>query len=174
MIMFGVFVVVMVCVWAILAWRHYARYGRGLAEVKAIRSRSQLHQGLPLGSVLTRSATELARMIREREMSSVQIVQSFIDRIERVNGALNAMVYKRFDEALKEAAEADRRVVANEANIPPFCGVPATIKEAFAVKGCPQTGGLLSRKGYIATVDADCVAAMRSAGFIVLGVTNVR
>ena len=57
--------------------------------------------------------------------------------------------------------------------LPPFTGVPCSVKECFAVKGMPHTSGLVSRVGTIATKDATVVARYRAAGLIPLCVTNV-
>lgn len=121
--------------------------------------------------LLTLSATDLARRIRQRDLTSVQAVQAHVDRIRAVNGALNAMVAERFDAALEEAREADA-LQAKGTDLPPLHGVPCSIKECFAVTGMPQTAGLLARKDYRSPSDATAVARLRAAGAIPLGVTN--
>ena len=122
--------------------------------------------------LLTRSAVEIARMIRGGELAATEVVDAAIVRIEEVNPALNAMVAYRFDAARQEAADADRQVAAG-GRLPPLLGVPCTIKEAFALEGMPNTSGLVSRKGVTATRDAVVVRRLRAAGAIPLGVTNV-
>lgn len=120
------------------------------------------------------SGTALARMIRERRISSREVVEAHIDRIRLANPTLNAMVAERFDEARAEADAADARVRREPAeSLPPFLGVPCSIKECFALAGMPQTAGLVSRRGFRATADATAVARLRRAGAIPLGVTNV-
>jgi fatty acid amide hydrolase 2 len=127
-----------------------------------------------MNHLLESSATEIARRIRTGETTSVEAVEAHIARLREVNPTLNAMVADRFDEALDEARAADRRVAAGGPDgLPPFWGVPCSIKEAFAVAGMPQTGGLLARKGHVADKDAATVARLRAAGAIPLGVTNV-
>jgi fatty acid amide hydrolase 2 len=126
--------------------------------------------------LLTCSATELARKIRHREISSREVVDVHIRLVEKVNPTLNAMVARRFDEARAEAAEADRQLDAGPsvtAGLGPFHGVPCSIKESFALTGMPFTAGLVARKGTIAREDAVAVARLRRAGAIPLGVTNV-
>jgi fatty acid amide hydrolase 2 len=124
--------------------------------------------------MLKLSGTELARLIRERSVTSAEVVEAHIDQIERVNPALNAVVATRFDEARGEAARADllTRSVAPD-QLPPLHGVPCTIKESFALAGMPNTGGLVARAGQPAGRDAVAVSRLRSAGAIPLGVTNV-
>ena len=122
----------------------------------------------------TLSATTLARMIRERKVTSTEVVGAHIDRIERVNPGLNAVVKDRFAEARDEARAADRRAASSaSSDLPELHGVPCTIKESFALTGMPQTSGLVSRRGYLASADATTVARLRAAGAIPLGVTNV-
>jgi fatty acid amide hydrolase 2 len=125
--------------------------------------------------LLTVSAVELARRIRAGEVTSRAVVEAHIARIEAVNPTLNAVVAKRYDEARAEADAADARVRAagDPSSLPPFLGVPCTIKECFALGGMPQSSGLVARKDIIADFDATTVARLRVAGAIPLGVTNV-
>ncbi len=122
--------------------------------------------------LLTRSAVELAALIRDGAVSSLEVVDASIRRIEQVNPAINAVVATRFEAARAEARAADERG-ARDANRPPLHGVPCTIKEFLAVEGLPQTGGLVARRGAVATVDAVLVQRLRRAGVIVVGTTNV-
>ncbi len=113
-------------------------------------------------------------MIRRREVASREVVDAHIRQIEEVNPRLNAVVCTRFDDARREADDADRRIQSDGASeLPPFFGVPCTIKECFALEGMPQTSGLVARKGQLATEDAITVGRLRAAGAIPLGVTNL-
>ncbi|HSN98604.1 MAG TPA: amidase [Candidatus Nanopelagicales bacterium] len=124
--------------------------------------------------LLLLSATRLAALIRSGDVSSADVVEAHIRHIERVNPALNAMVATRFDAARAEARAADaRRRRDPPPALPPFLGVPCSIKESFAVAGMPWSAGLVARAGLRASEDAITVARMRDAGFIPLGVTNV-
>ncbi len=122
--------------------------------------------------VLGASGLELARRIRAGELTSRAVCEAHIAEIRRVNPVLNAVVATRFDEALAEADAADEAVRAG-AELPPFHGVPCTIKEAFAVSGMPQSSGLVARRDFCASEDAITVTRLRAAGAIPLGVTNV-
>jgi fatty acid amide hydrolase 2 len=126
-----------------------------------------------MNPLLLVSATELARRIRAREVSSHDAVLAHVRHVQRVNGALNAMVQDRFARALDEAQAADERVASGARDLPPLHGVPCTIKEAFGLEGMPNTGGLVARKGRPAKRDATAVARLRAAGAIPIGVTNV-
>ncbi|MEP7119976.1 MAG: amidase [Byssovorax sp.] len=122
--------------------------------------------------LLTSSATELAARIARREVTSIEVVDAHIQRIEAVNPRLNAVVCPRFDEARSEARAADAAIARGDAGLGPFHGVPCSIKECFALTGMPNTSGLVARKGPRATGDAVAVARLRAAGAIPLGVTN--
>ncbi|MCB1189066.1 MAG: amidase [Leptospiraceae bacterium] len=125
-------------------------------------------------NLLTLSGTELAKMIRHRMVTSREVVKAHIEHIKKVNPLLNAVVKDRFTEALKEANLADSKIrdYPIEA-LPPFYGVPCTIKEHFALKGMPNTSGLVHRKNNISITNATVVERLLSAGAIPLGVTNV-
>lgn len=125
-----------------------------------------------MNPLLLASASTLARMIREREVTSVEVVEAHISRMERVNPRLNALVRDRFGDARAEARRADDAVARGEP-LPPLHGVPCTIKECFAFTGMPNSSGLVARRDVIAQSDAPAVARLRAAGAIPLGVTNV-
>ncbi|KAJ8247911.1 hypothetical protein GJAV_G00251990 [Gymnothorax javanicus] len=128
--------------------------------------------------LLMMSGIQLARKIRRKEVTSVEVVQAYINRIEEVNPLINAMVQDRFSEALQEAAKADRLVQEAQGGEEelkrqlPLLGVPFTVKESFGLRGMPNTTGLLSRKGVVSEGDAPPVALLKRAGAIPLGVTN--
>lgn len=120
------------------------------------------------------SASEIARRIRSRKLTSREAVETHIREIERVNPVINAVVADRFAEAREEAARADELTFASHRDdLPEFHGVPCTIKECFALEGMPNTSGLVARIGTVASSDATAVDRMRKAGFVPMGVTNV-
>lgn len=119
---------------------------------------------------LTTSATALARALREGRLRSVDLIEAHIERIERVNPKLNAVVATRFDQARAEAQAADSALAQGEPGA--LLGVPITVKEFIAVQGMPHSAGLQSRHAIRAERDAPAVARLRGAGAIVLGVTN--
>src|SRR6478672_740934 len=85
-----------------------------------------------------KSAVELAALIREREVSSREVVQAHLDRVEAVNPHLNAIVRLLPGEALAAADAADR-AVADGSALGPLHGVPCTVKENIDVAGTPTT-----------------------------------
>ena len=121
--------------------------------------------------IIERSATELARAIREGELTSRAVVEAHVAHARWLNPELKAIAADRFDAALDEADAADARVAAG-GDLPPFLGVPCTIKESFAVEGMPNAAGLVHRAELRAEVDAPAVARLRAAGAIPIGVTN--
>ena len=97
-----------------------------------------------------------------------------------VNPILNCVVDQRFEEALREAEDVDLSLSALSEEEKsqlfqekPFLGVPFTTKDWFTVRGLSWSSGLLARKGVKGCEDAPVVAAMKRAGGIVVGVTNV-
>ena len=116
------------------------------------------------------SVTALAGAIRSGELSSVELVDAYLDRIEVVNPALNAVVQLRADEARAEARVADG--VRGNRELPPLHGVPMTIKDSLDTADLPTTGGTKGREGFVPERDATVVARLREAGAILLGKTN--
>ena len=93
--------------------------------------------------LIERSATDLARAIREGELTSREVMGAHIEHARNVNEQVRALVADRFDQAMDEAAAADERVKAG-GDLPPFLGVPCTIKESFPVEGMPNAAGLVT------------------------------
>jgi fatty acid amide hydrolase 2 len=127
-----------------------------------------------IGSLTERSATQLAAAIRGGEVSSRDVVEAHIERLEAVQPRINAVVADRYDAAREEADAADRRVAEADgpADLPPLLGVPCTIKESIAVAGMPNCAGLLARRAHRASETAPAAARLLDAGAIPLGVTN--
>ncbi|KAJ8008476.1 hypothetical protein DPEC_G00105210 [Dallia pectoralis] len=142
--------------------------------------RSAEFRGLPPVSnpLLLMSAMQLSQKIRRREVSSVEVVEAFINRIQTVNPLINALVQDRFEAALLEAAQVDKLIQESSGGEEvlqdrlPLLGVPITIKESFALQGMPNATGVVFRRGVLSTRDAPPVALLKRAGAIPLGVTN--
>ena len=120
----------------------------------------------------TLSATELAAKIAAGETSSVEVVDAHIARIEAVNPQINAVVYKRYASARREARDADAKRLRGEA-LGALHGVPVTIKDSQDVAGTPATFGLPSRANDLAERDGTYVATWRAAGAIPIAKTNL-
>ena len=117
-------------------------------------------------------AVELAGLIRRREVSAVEVVESFLRRIEAVNPAINAVVTLAAEAAIDEARAADQ-AIARGTVADPFHGVPFTAKDVFETAGVETRAGLSERVGIVPAEDAVAVGRMRRAGAILLGKTNV-
>ncbi len=121
-----------------------------------------------------RSASDLARAIREGEVTAAEVVEAHIERHIRCAPRVNALVAERFQAARNEAAAADRRVASAGpgTSLPPLLGVPFTVKESIALAGMPNSAGLVARRDHRATASATAVQQLIDAGAIPLGVTN--
>ncbi|MEE2787477.1 MAG: amidase [Myxococcota bacterium] len=124
--------------------------------------------------VLSMGASQLARLIRTGRLSSLEVVEAHIARIEAVNPMINALTEARFEKALVEAERVDEQLRAHpkRRSWPALFGVPFSVKEYIGVLGMRQTGGILSRRSHRAASDASTVRRLRRAGAIVLGTTN--
>lgn len=119
-----------------------------------------------------RSAIDLAKSIAGGEVSALEAVGAHVERIQRVDPQVNAVVVERFEAARTEARDVDRRRAAGEP-LGPLAGVPMTVKECLDVTGLPSTFGLPSNATNVAEQDDPYVARLRGAGAIVLGKTNL-
>ena len=118
-----------------------------------------------------RTASELVAALRARKVTSVDVIEAAIARIESLDERLNAVVVRDFDRARKAAKAADAARARGDDR--PLLGVPFTVKEAFNVKGLPTTWGLPGTQDIPVTEDAVLVARLQAAGAVVLGKTNV-
>ena len=117
------------------------------------------------------SAKAIARAIRGKEISAVEVVQAHLDRIAQINDKLNAVVCLCADRALEEARNADAALSRGD-DIGPLHGVPMTIKDSLDTEGVGTTAGTIGRRDFIPDGDATLVARLRAAGAILLGKSN--
>ncbi|MEA2627457.1 MAG: amidase [Candidatus Binatota bacterium] len=116
-------------------------------------------------------ATDLARAIRTRRISSREVVESCLRRIDRVNPKLNALVELSPEEALAGADAADTAVARGEP-LGPLHGVPVSIKINVDQAGHPTTNGIVALRDNVAEDDGPTVAKVRSAGAVFVGRSN--
>lgn len=145
-----------------------------LAPRKSVATPQSLDQQV----IVTKSAVELAQQIRHRQLKSYDIVKAYCDRIQAVNGQLNAVVDGPFAEALQQAQQIDEKLAANEYSAEeleskPFLGVPFTTKDSTEVAGKLNTLGLVARKNERSQKDAECVRLMKESGAIIIATSNV-
>ena len=117
------------------------------------------------------SATELAEAIRSKGLSSREVIQAHLRRIEAVNPSINAVTVVLAEQALEAAKAADDAAAAGGA-LPPLHGVPFTVKENLDLVGTPTTMGVKALASAYPTLDAPTVERLRAAGAIPIGRTN--
>ena len=117
-------------------------------------------------------ATAIAELIASRELSSREAVDAYLDRIERLNPQINAVVTVDAERARGLADERDRTLAAGE-EPGPLHGVPITIKDAFETAGMRTTAGLPDYAEHVPQADAAAVARLVQAGAVVMGKTNL-
>ena len=94
----------------------------------------------------TLTATALAALIRTRQLSAVEATRATLDRIDRLNPGLNAIVQRRDDQALRDAAGVDAALARGE-DPGPLAGVPVTVKVNIDQQGFATTNGLRIQQG---------------------------
>lgn len=122
-------------------------------------------------AIVTLPAVELARRIRTKELSPVEVLEAFIGRIEAVNPAINAVTATCFERARKEARSAEEAVVAGR-DLGPLHGLPFGVKDLEHTEGLLTTFGSPLFKDFVPEADGVMVARLRRAGGIVVGKTN--
>lgn len=109
-------------------------------------------------------------MIREGEVSPVEVAEAHLDRIERMNAGLNAIVTLAPD--VVERARAAEAALVRGDEVGALHGVPVTVKDTIDTAGLRTTSGSKIRVDYVPEIDAPAVARLKAAGAIVLGKTN--
>ncbi|MGH3727047.1 MAG: amidase [Mycobacterium sp.] len=118
-----------------------------------------------------RSAEELVAALRTGDVTSVELTDEAITRIERDDKAINAICVRDFENARAAAIRADQARARGEDR--PLLGIPLTVKESYNMAGLPTTWGMPPHKDYIPAEDAIQVSRIKVAGAVVLGKTNV-
>ncbi len=122
--------------------------------------------------VWQQEAGVLARAIRSKELSSSELLEVYLTRIERLDPNLNAVVTIDADRARRAARAADDAVVHGD-ELGPLHGLPITVKDALETARMRSTGGATELRDHVPTDDAPAVARVREAGAVVFGKTNV-
>ncbi|USG61580.1 amidase [Sneathiella marina] len=118
------------------------------------------------------SASELTQKIQDKEISSRELTDYYIDRIERFDGKINAVPVHDFDTARNAADQADAEQAAGR-SLGPLHGLPMTIKEAYDISHLPTTWGIENFAKNIAQTDSQVVKKFKAAGAHFIGKTNV-
>ena len=119
-----------------------------------------------------RSAKQLAADIKKKKIGSLELLDLYLARVEKYDGALNAVVVRDFDRARTRARAADRALARRQV-WGPLHGVPMTIKESYDVAGLPTTWGVPAYAKNVATKNAIAVDRLLGAGVVLFGKTNV-
>ncbi|MGZ5570004.1 MAG: Asp-tRNA(Asn)/Glu-tRNA(Gln) amidotransferase subunit GatA [Usitatibacter sp.] len=117
------------------------------------------------------SLTQLAAALAARTISSVELTRSYIGRIARHNGALNAFITVDEEKSLAQARAADERIARGDAE--PLTGIPIAHKDLFCAKGWRTTCGSKILENFVAPYDAHVVEQFNAAGAVILGKTNI-
>jgi amidase len=112
-------------------------------------------------------AVEQAELVRRREISSVELAETYLDRIERIDGELNAYVALASEQALAVAVAADEKPSERA-----FRGIPMSVKDLTETAGIPTTFSSRAFAAHIPAADVAVVRRLRQAGFVLLGKTN--
>ena len=118
------------------------------------------------------SAHEILEKIKQREVSSLEVLESFLAQVEKVNPTINAIIALDIERAKEKAIEADNKINL-KSKLGPLHGLPMTIKDAFEVEGIVSTGGNPAWKDNIPKRNAEAVQRLVDAGAIIFGKTNV-
>ncbi|MFT7246035.1 MAG: amidase [Candidatus Azotimanducaceae bacterium] len=124
-----------------------------------------------MDELIAQPIAAIAAALKAKQITSVDLVKTFLDRIDAVNGELNAVIALNTDNALKYAAKADADL-ANGEHHGPLHGIPMTIKDSLDTRDIVTTWGTTGRKEFLPGRDATAVGRLRAAGAILLGKTN--
>jgi aspartyl-tRNA(Asn)/glutamyl-tRNA(Gln) amidotransferase subunit A len=119
----------------------------------------------------TRTLAQLAGDLRARRFSATELTRHLLDRIERLAGDLNAFITVTAEQALAQAAAADRRLAKGEATL--LTGIPLAHKDIFCTAGVKTSCASRMLDNFVAPYDATVVVRLASAGAIMLGKTNM-
>ena len=122
-------------------------------------------------SIVFKPASELASMIRNKTVSTTEVIEAYLEQISKYNFQVNAIVTLDEKTAIKKAREADEALAKGEI-WGQLHGVPITIKDTFETAGLLTTAGYKPLKNYVPSQDATVVARLRQAGAIIIGKSN--
>ena len=118
------------------------------------------------------SAAALGRLIQSREVSPVEVTDAYLERIDRIDGALNSYITVCYEEARQAAREAEQ-AIASGGYLGPLHGVPVAVKDQFFTAGIRTTAGSNIMWDHVPDEDAVVVAGLKNAGAVLLGKLNL-
>lgn len=122
-------------------------------------------------SLINASLTQLSQMLASKQVSSVELTQTFLGRIQQHNPAINAYIALDSEKTLAQAQAADARIAAGNAE--PLTGIPFAQKDIFCAKGWKTTCGSKMLENFIAPYDAHVISQFDAVGAVNLGKTNM-
>ncbi|MCX8530652.1 MAG: Asp-tRNA(Asn)/Glu-tRNA(Gln) amidotransferase subunit GatA [Rhodoluna sp.] len=125
-----------------------------------------------MSELVKKNASELVELLQSGEITSVELTQAFLDRIEKLNPVLNSYLHVNTKEALATAAEVDRKRAAGE-TLPKLAGLPIAVKDNLTTTDAPTTAGSKILEGWIPQYDATVVKLLRAEMMPILGKTNL-
>lgn len=124
-----------------------------------------------MSSYINLTIKQAREMLDRKEISSVELTKSYIERIKKLDSQLNAFLTICEDEALKAAKAADKKIEQGESN--PLLGIPIALKDLFVTCGIRTTAASKVLENYIPQYDGTVVKRLKEAGAIILGKTNL-
>jgi len=118
-------------------------------------------------------AIGLGELVRKKEIKPAELLEVTIQRVEKMNPKLNAVIHKMYDQARETAANWSVAIQKGKAEGVIFCGVPFLMKDLFAeYKGAPFHEGSRAVKGYVSKIDSELVKRQKAGGLVIVGKTN--
>ncbi len=118
------------------------------------------------------SALDCAAAVRAKEVSPLELVDAALERVDRINPGVNAVIWRNDDEARAEASKLGDEIAKGRDDLPPFAGVPIPIKDLTPVAGWPVTYGSWGAPAGPSAEGEMVTEAYKKAGFILCGRTN--
>ncbi len=125
-----------------------------------------------MSELITKSASELADLLADGQIKSVELTRAHLEQIQAVNPKVNAFLHVDADGALAAAADSDARRARGEVGSA-LDGIPIAIKDNFCTTGMPTTCGSRMLEGWVPPYDATAVQRLKEAGLVILGKTNM-
>ncbi len=146
---------------------HRRGFLTGAAAVAGLGAEAQAAAPQAAPPLPCTTAGELLRMLAAREVSARELVDAAINRIEALDGKINAVVVRDFDHARAAADTADAARARGEQR--PLLGLPMTVKEQYNVAGLPTSWGFKRFRDWRPDFDALAVQRLKAAGAVILG-----
>lgn len=123
-------------------------------------------------SLIHKPIHELSESLRKKEVSSVELTKAYLKRIEELEPKIRSFVTITSEEALKAAAEADKRIAEGK-EVTPLTGIPISVKDIFCTKDIRTTCSSKILENFIPPYDATVVRKLKEAGTVILGKNNM-